>query len=50
VAGVGRHVVAVVIRRIPTRQRIAGRIGDLLDRHHWIPLAIVLVALYFINS
>lgn len=36
--------------RIPTRRNLIRRLGDLLDTHKWLPLAIVLVALCFINS
>ena len=40
--------------RIPTYRSIAERVADrtlmALDRHQWLPLAVVLVALYFINS
>lgn len=36
--------------RIPTRRNLVRRLGDLLETHKWLPLAFVLVALYFINS
>jgi hypothetical protein len=43
-----------VIRKIPTRRTLAARmveqLGEALDRHPLLPLAVVLVALYFINS
>jgi len=43
-----------VIQRIRTRRTLGARIfeaiGDALERHKWLPLAVVLVALYFINS
>ena len=43
-----------MIRRIPTRRsvsrRLAERIGQALEDHKLLPLAVVLVALYFINS
>lgn len=36
--------------RIPTRRSLVRRLGDLLEQHKLLPLAVVLVALYFINS
>lgn len=43
-----------MISRIPTRRpalhRALSAAGEAVDKHPWLPLAVVLVALYFINS
>lgn len=39
-----------MIRRIRTRRTLAQRALKALDDHPFLPLAVVLVALYFINS
>ena len=38
------------MKRIPTRRSWRKRAAQVLDDHPLLPLAVVLVALYFINS